>query len=925
MGLGDSVIVFNETGIVRYIGNTQFAPGEWIGIELERECGRNNGSVQGVKYFEVLKKGKYGIFVRKEILEEPNGSSEACLIKEERLHTVVDKLQKKLKKVTEESNQLKEEIKSLNDTATELKDKVTSLESSLEMTITDNEYLKGSNKDLQNELEELHTKYSEIETNYQMLEDEMNLNLQIEKEIEEQIRDGNFLELDLGLLVQHCKQLEVTVSNLQKLTSEQSEALGFQLRELKSIQLNLEMLTTEKEDLQRDLSLAHGTIVSLQEQIDSFSDLEKMIDKLSLENQDLKAETDSLKRNIEELHEIHEVDKSLEEAQQLIEKDLRDQIKQFAESLEKERVTVDNLRAANLSFDSKLKKFMEQENSLQSSSIQELASSHPNFCDNILGSSIYKDFMDLRLNVVKNIVSTFLPADSKLREPIGTIFLLRLLTSDLTLLINKISDAIYRHPKSKRLSEILKFHLSNIRQLVSIISIIIEYNPPTTSTIEFCLYLATFQSEIEAKLLSLLNTTFNDRVAEIDFNVFYSLFNKLHESFIEHFQNEDLNLYNSAMISLRFEMCYQKSMLIESAIARLRLEIQKLEISNKDYARILGDISELSSEVSVLKYQTKLQIEQTEADMIEGIELSGDRACRNELSIASFLEKYDNFVNEIESKPLLLRTEVDTSLRLALIDTAAAFLQDLKLDLESRTDNGSENPVTFSSLFSFINMQTLDSDLLNQLQILKSSNEEANQRSLDRERKLKTLQVNFELLETEMQNLRKNRKDEVNDLKKTLEDLQVEESALRKNEKHLLEQNKSLQRNLEELKSHSKSPLYNLQFKNLKVNEMQIRLDNMNDELLLAKDMLKMKGNLKTLKYDWLVHPVHKNELHIPRKVQKLNFCSKYLKEWSSSMEMINISTFHNSCLGNNHADYICKKNKEQLEVYRSLVQDLYK
>ncbi|XP_020714959.1 restin homolog isoform X4 [Ceratitis capitata] len=63
--VGDRVIVSSgfgsRPGILRYLGETQFASGNWCGIELDEPSGKNDGSVDGVKYFEC--KPKYGVFV----------------------------------------------------------------------------------------------------------------------------------------------------------------------------------------------------------------------------------------------------------------------------------------------------------------------------------------------------------------------------------------------------------------------------------------------------------------------------------------------------------------------------------------------------------------------------------------------------------------------------------------------------------------------------------------------------------------------------------------------------------------------------------------------------------------------------------------------------------------------------------------------
>ncbi|XP_020610321.1 kinesin-like protein KIF13B [Orbicella faveolata] len=53
-----------KTGRIRYIGPTEFAPGVWIGVELDTPSGKNDGSVSGQRYFAC--KPRYGSFVRPE-------------------------------------------------------------------------------------------------------------------------------------------------------------------------------------------------------------------------------------------------------------------------------------------------------------------------------------------------------------------------------------------------------------------------------------------------------------------------------------------------------------------------------------------------------------------------------------------------------------------------------------------------------------------------------------------------------------------------------------------------------------------------------------------------------------------------------------------------------------------------------------------
>lgn len=47
---------------VRFVGSTHFAAGDWVGIELDDATGKNDGAVQGERYFDC--EPGYGMFVR---------------------------------------------------------------------------------------------------------------------------------------------------------------------------------------------------------------------------------------------------------------------------------------------------------------------------------------------------------------------------------------------------------------------------------------------------------------------------------------------------------------------------------------------------------------------------------------------------------------------------------------------------------------------------------------------------------------------------------------------------------------------------------------------------------------------------------------------------------------------------------------------
>uniref|UniRef100_A0A3P9JE94 CAP-GLY domain containing linker protein 2 n=1 Tax=Oryzias latipes TaxID=8090 RepID=A0A3P9JE94_ORYLA len=59
--VGDRVLVGgSKTGVIRYVGETDFAKGEWCGVELDEPLGKNDGAVAGTRYFQCLP--KFGLF-----------------------------------------------------------------------------------------------------------------------------------------------------------------------------------------------------------------------------------------------------------------------------------------------------------------------------------------------------------------------------------------------------------------------------------------------------------------------------------------------------------------------------------------------------------------------------------------------------------------------------------------------------------------------------------------------------------------------------------------------------------------------------------------------------------------------------------------------------------------------------------------------
>ena len=63
LAVGQKIVLSDgRYGTIRFVGQTDFAPGDWVGIELDDDSGKNDGSVNGDRYFDCPM--GYGMFVR---------------------------------------------------------------------------------------------------------------------------------------------------------------------------------------------------------------------------------------------------------------------------------------------------------------------------------------------------------------------------------------------------------------------------------------------------------------------------------------------------------------------------------------------------------------------------------------------------------------------------------------------------------------------------------------------------------------------------------------------------------------------------------------------------------------------------------------------------------------------------------------------
>jgi len=72
LGCRVMVVMTKALGHVRFVGETEFSSGSWVGVELDAPHGKNDGMVQTVRYFECAP--RHGIFVRASALRDESGT-----------------------------------------------------------------------------------------------------------------------------------------------------------------------------------------------------------------------------------------------------------------------------------------------------------------------------------------------------------------------------------------------------------------------------------------------------------------------------------------------------------------------------------------------------------------------------------------------------------------------------------------------------------------------------------------------------------------------------------------------------------------------------------------------------------------------------------------------------------------------------------
>lgn len=323
--IGAKVRVKNLEGIVRFMGQTQFAPGIWVGIELNEPLGKNNGSINGVEYFKCANPGNYGLFASPAIVK----LQLAPVVNKEIV--IIETLQKKLYDTVQDIRHQKSQI-------TQLESKQQDLESQLDQVNLDRDFFQAENEKLSQNLSELQDKYNQLMNELSAVQEELDLNKQLEEEI---LNSSDTADTaDVNQLLQKNKFLELALVNLKSTMA------------AKEVDFSSNVSSETYHELIEKLKMAEETILDLKLQLESVNELDQIIDRLTTDNEDLNQQLNDLKLKFQDLVILQEISKNTEEVHTEIENDMRDKIgllndqvikkTQIIESLENEKKQLEN-------------------------------------------------------------------------------------------------------------------------------------------------------------------------------------------------------------------------------------------------------------------------------------------------------------------------------------------------------------------------------------------------------------------------------------------------------------------------------------------------------------------------------------------------------------------------------------------------------
>ena len=290
--LGDKVFVkgtINDFATIKFYGLTDFASGYWVGLELDSKIGKNNGSVHGVQYFDMIDRGdslNHGLFTRAEQIRPVTETENQLLLKLNRVNDQLNVLNNQNGKVKE------------------------SYESQIEDLVSTVDNLSLHETDLLSKMNELKNKIDELERENVDLKAELLSWETLDDNTDDSAEDLN--KIDMKKVFTQNKQFQRIIENLKVSSNEVIKQYEKSLDDNTSlVKRNIE-LNDKISELNLENKQNTTLITELRERLESIDESDTVIQYLTETNNNLTVEINKLKdelierdKIIEELNSAH--------------------------------------------------------------------------------------------------------------------------------------------------------------------------------------------------------------------------------------------------------------------------------------------------------------------------------------------------------------------------------------------------------------------------------------------------------------------------------------------------------------------------------------------------------------------------------------------------------------------------------------------
>lgn len=299
--LDDRVFVggtINDFATVKFYGLTDFAEGYWVGLELDNKIGKNDGSVNGVRYFNMADREDFlnhGLFTR---VEQIRSITEA----ESQLLSKLNQTTNQLAVLINQQKKIKQSYES------QIEDLVSTINN---LSLHETDFLSKENE-LMDKLEKLK---------------EENLNLRQELLVWKTLEDDsngpiNLNDIDVKKLFTQNKQFQRIIENLKDSSNDVIRQYEKSLED----NTNLVKQNIELNNKVSELSLEnkHSTVLitELKERLDSIDQSDNIIQYLTETNNDLTVNINELNGKLSEKDAIIEELKSAHSNQDKIQSEM---------------------------------------------------------------------------------------------------------------------------------------------------------------------------------------------------------------------------------------------------------------------------------------------------------------------------------------------------------------------------------------------------------------------------------------------------------------------------------------------------------------------------------------------------------------------------------------------------------------------------